>query len=164
MKKALSIVAVLALVSILAVALVACLPAQDETIKNLKEAGYTIREYNGYGSDYNALLQEYKTEMAERAKNDLSADIIEDIDNDNRYDDYEVSSVVVAEKPESLLYIFYFDYTEDAQGYFNHNLKDLETSKYWRAGTIENVVYVGSDFAITAMGEIDEAEAKRDKK
>ena len=163
MKKVLSIVAVLALVSILAVALVACLPAQDETIKNLKEAGYTIREYKGYGSDYNALLQEYKTEMAERAKNDLSANIIEDIDNDNKYD-YNVSSVVVAEKPESLLYIFYFEYTEDAQGYFNYNLKNLETSKYWRAGTIENVVYVGSDFAITAMGEIDEAEAKRDKK
>ena len=163
MKKALSIVAVLALVSILAVALVACLPAQDETIKNLKEAGYTIREYNGYSSDYKALLQEYKTEMAERAKNDLSANIIEDIDNDNKYD-YEVTSVVVAEKPESLLYIFYFEYTEDAQGYFNYNLKNLETSKYWRAGTIGNVVYVGSDFAITAMGEIDEAEAKRDKK
>lgn len=163
MKKVLSIVAVLALVSILAVALVACLPDQDETIKNLKEAGYTIREYNGYGSDYNALLQEYKTEMEERAKNNLSSDIIEDIDNDNKYD-YEVTSVVVAEKPESLLYIFYFEYTEDAQGYFNYNLKNLETSKYWRAGTIGNVVYVGSDFAITAMGEIDEAEAKRDKK
>lgn len=130
MKKALSIIAVLALVSVLAVALVACVPSDyEKAVANLEEAGYitTVTEAD------NAISQA----LLEKA---YGAGCIA-----------HVNGTYISTGGGAMINLVYFDSAEHAKAYWD-TIKDEEVEEGWKAARSGKVVYVGTEAAIKAVG------------
>ena len=131
MKRALSIIAVLALVAVMVVALVACIPSDyEKAASNLKEAGYTTtvaRATDGFGVQYS-----------------LEA----------TYGDGCIASVGgarISENDGGMITLVYFDSADHAKAYWD-TIKDKELDEGWKAARSGKVVYVGTEAAIKAVG------------
>ena len=127
MKKTLSIVAMIALVAVLGIALVACIPSDpDKAAENLEKEGYTV------------LANEDATKA-------LAGFIVPE----------GCEAIVFAYKgyipigADDAIRIYYFEETEDAKEYWE-TIKDDELEDGWDAKQSGKIVYKGSKEAIKA--------------
>ncbi|MBQ8178127.1 MAG: hypothetical protein IJ033_02940 [Clostridia bacterium] len=131
MKKALSIIAVLALVAVLGVALVACVPSDpDKAVANLKEAGYittVAKASDGIGVQYGLEAAYGKGCIA------------------------TVGGTYVSTGGGGMINLVYFDSVENAKAYWD-TIKDNEVDEGWKAARSGKVVYAGTEAAVKAVG------------
>lgn len=136
MKKALSIVAVLALVAVLGVALVACIPGDPDKAKaNLEEAGYSVsvaKAGDGIGVQTGLELTYGKGCIATvtGVKGEFSLAQGADVD---------------------MINIIYFKDSASAKAYWE-TIKDEEVKEGWEAKQSGKVVYAGTEEAVKAAG------------
>ena len=128
MKKALSIIAVLALVAVLGVALVACVPSDpDKAEANLEEAGYVVV----------------------RADSDdlIAGAVLKQID--------AVTSITATDGDEGVT-ILYFEDTDAAKAYYEELKADFEKAEEdkedYKIGKSGKVVYFGTEAGVKAAG------------
>ncbi len=128
MKKALSIIAVLALVAVLGVALVACVPSDpDKAEANLEEAGYVVI----------------------RADSDdlIAGAVLKQID--------AVTSITATNGDEGVT-ILYFEDTDAAKAYYEELKADFEKAEEdkedYKIGKSGKVVYAGTEAGVKAAG------------
>lgn len=136
MKKALSIVAVLALVAVLGVALVACVPGDpDKAAANLKEAGYEVsvsKASDGTGVQMGLELTYGKGCIAtvNAVNGEFSFAQGADID---------------------MVAIIYFKDSASAKAYWE-TVKDEEVEEGWVAKQSGKIVYAGTEAGVKAAG------------
>ena len=136
MKKALSIVAVLALVAVLGVALVACIPGDPDKAKaNLEEAGYEVsvaKASDGTGVQMGLELTygEGCIATVNAVKGEFSLAQGADVD---------------------MVAIIYFKDSASAKAYWE-TVKDEEVEEGWVAKQSGKIVYAGTEAGVKAAG------------
>lgn len=136
MKKTLSIVAMIALVAVLGIALVACIPSDpDKAAANLKEEGYTVtvaKASDGTGVKMGLELTYGKGCIAVVDASLVSVSLAQGVDGE-------------------IIKIIYFNDSDSAKAYWE-TIKDDEVEEGYVAKRSGKIVYGGTEAAVKAAG------------
>lgn len=140
MKKALSIIAVLALVSVLAVALVACVPSDPEkAVANLEEAGYITSYIKA--SDGAGVQLGLEAAFGEGCIGHVSGKYV---------------NISTGGSTAEVVNIVYFSSTDAAKAYYEELKADFEKAEEdkedYKIGKSGKVVYAGTEAGVKAAG------------